>query len=362
VGAGDVEAAVETDETPEASAVFSPEGSQLFLRADAALKRFDDGEGVNEDGDGDGSPEDGSAEGPAGESPAVDEEAEDGSGDSDSVEGESSESELSEDAAPEDDVLEDAALEDGPAGDGPVNDGPASGGSANDGPASEGSLRDDATEGSATDAPADDDSVKAQDDATNGSSPDDDGSPKDDGPKGESSRKRGPVKTKAASAARKAAAGTTETAPVAAEADARGGTEAAAQEDEAQGQPVAADGHEHAAATTPTRPAQQPSGHFVAPTAVAVVSPTPVRRPAVEGGFDFFGTKAEPSLETIEAVQNEDLADVVGEEALAVHKAEAEAEFKPADEEARGVGQVIDLTAHDETEQIDVQGLRSAVS
>ncbi|MFI6039370.1 hypothetical protein ACIBBD_35670 [Streptomyces sp. NPDC051315] len=106
-----------------------------------------------------------------------------------------------------------------------------------------------------------------------------------------------------------------------------------------------------------------PSGHFTVPTAVAVV-PTaqPVRRPVAEGGFDFFGTQKSSASEALEAVQNEDLADVVGQEALALHKAESEAEFKPADEEARGVGQVIDLTAHDETEQIDVEGLRSAVS
>ena len=63
----------------------------------------------------------------------------------------------------------------------------------------------------------------------------------------------------------------------------------------------------------------------------------------------------------IQSVQNEDLADVVGQEALALHKAEAEARYKPAAEEPRA-GQVIDLTAHDETEHIDVQGLRSAVS
>jgi hypothetical protein len=80
------------------------------------------------------------------------------------------------------------------------------------------------------------------------------------------------------------------------------------------------------------------------------------------GGFDFFGAKQETSRAALEAVQNEDLADVVGQEALALHKAEAEARYKPADEESRGIGQVIDLTAHDETEQIDVQGLRSAVS
>nr|WP_063765915.1 hypothetical protein [Streptomyces cellulosae] len=139
----------------------------------------------------------------------------------------------------------------------------------------------------------------------------------------------------------------------------------AAQEDEAQGKPEAVDGHQRAAATSSARaaqPAQQPTGHFVAPTAVAVVPPTPARRPSVEGGFDFFGAKHGAAPAALEAVQNEDLADVVGQEALALHKAESEADFKPADESARGVGQVIDLTAHDETEQIDVQGLRSAVS
>ncbi|MER6285531.1 hypothetical protein [Streptomyces sviceus] len=143
------------------------------------------------------------------------------------------------------------------------------------------------------------------------------------------------------------------------------GTEAeAAQEDEARGKPEAVDGHERAAATTTARAAQpqQPAGHFIAPTAVAVVPTAPVRRPRVEGGFDFFGTKAGASRDALEAVQNEDLADVVGQEALALHKAESESDFKPADEESRGIGQVIDLTAHDETEQINLQGLRSAVS
>lgn len=104
------------------------------------------------------------------------------------------------------------------------------------------------------------------------------------------------------------------------------------------------------------------AGHFTVPTAVAVVPASPVRRPLTEGGFDFFGTQKATPKAALDAVQNEDLADVVGQEALAVHKAEAEAEFKPADESARGVGQVIDLTAHDETEVIDIQGLRSAAS
>jgi hypothetical protein len=84
----------------------------------------------------------------------------------------------------------------------------------------------------------------------------------------------------------------------------------------------------------------------------------------VEGGFDFFGMQKGGASAAMDAVQNEDLADVVGQEALAVHKAEAEAQFKPADERSRGVGavQVIDLTAHDETEQIKLPGLRSAAS
>ncbi|MEU4927728.1 hypothetical protein AB0G54_14655 [Streptomyces yokosukanensis] len=142
----------------------------------------------------------------------------------------------------------------------------------------------------------------------------------------------------------------------------------AAQEDEAQGQPVAADGHARAAAapTAPAEPAQpvgRPlAGHFTVPTAVAVVPAAPARRPAVEGGFDFFGTQKGAPKDALDSVQNEDLADVVGQEALDVHKAESEAEFKPAGAQEDGVGQVIDLTAHDETEQIDVQRLRSAAS
>ncbi|WDO06987.1 hypothetical protein ME763_15675 [Streptomyces murinus] len=117
-----------------------------------------------------------------------------------------------------------------------------------------------------------------------------------------------------------------------------------------------------ASAASETPVGRTSAGHFTVPTAVAVVPASPVRRPLTEGGFDFFGTQKATPKAALDAVQNEDLADVVGQEALAVHKAEAEAEFKPADDSARGVGQVIDLTAHDETEVIDVQGLRSAAS
>ncbi|MCI3932193.1 hypothetical protein [Streptomyces sp. AN091965] len=128
--------------------------------------------------------------------------------------------------------------------------------------------------------------------------------------------------------------------------------EAAEAADEPAAADEAVDGHERAT-----------GAHLLVPAAAAVVPPAQVRRTAGEGGFDFFGTKgAAPAA--LDAVQNEDLADVVGEEALAVHKAEAEAEFKPSDattDAERGVGQVIDLTAHDETEQIDLKGLRTAL-
>ncbi|WP_313772151.1 MULTISPECIES: coiled-coil domain-containing protein [Streptomyces] len=81
----------------------------------------------------------------------------------------------------------------------------------------------------------------------------------------------------------------------------------------------------------------------------------PVRRPAppvrrATGGFDFFGTQhqaKQAAAAAKSAVEEQDLADVVGEEALAAGRG--------ADE------RVIDLTAHDETEQIDVVELRDAI-
>lgn len=261
----DVEAEADVaDEAPETPAIFSPEGSRLFLRAKAALKRLDE--------EGDGSPD--SADSLASSADESEDEPEDASG-----------------KAPEKVSQK----------------------------ASKHAARDESRHEPKSDAKGE--------------------------PKGELNSE--PVNGVSVEAE-----------PASTEAE-------AAQEDEAQGKPEAVDGHSRAAATTPARiaqPAQQPSGHFIAPTAVAVAPAAPVRRPLVEGGFDFFGTKQGVSRDALEAVQNEDLADVVGQEALALHKAEAEAEFKPADEQSRGIGQVIDLTAHDETEQIDVQGLRSAVS
>lgn len=286
-------------ETPVTASVFSPEGSRLFLRAKAALARFD-GE----------------------ESPA-------------------------------------------PEGDGSAEDGePSAGDSPKDGVSEDSSFVD----GSSEDRAAKSDSA-AQHDSPKSGSPKDE-PPRNEPPKGSRPSNGEPVR---------AGSSGTHTGATASQSTEPGvpggaGTQPAS-EDEAQGKPEAADGHERAAATTTTTTAgaaaealpalpaaQHHAGHFIAPTAVAVVPATPARRPVAEGSFDFFGTKkgAEPSA--LESVQNEDLADVVGQEALALHKAESEAEFKPADEESRGIGQVIDLTAHDETEQIDMQGLRSAVS
>ncbi|MGA5322314.1 hypothetical protein ACPCIU_17985 [Streptomyces seoulensis] len=159
------------------------------------------------------------------------------------------------------------------------------------------------------------------------------------------------------------------------EAGADGTDEHAAERAEAPAEglgPVDAEGEVTEAHTTPgeaageapeeaqahTATGQRPAGHFTVPTAVAVVQPAPSRRPLVEGGFDFFGTQKDTSAEL--DVRNEDLADVVGQEALALHKADAGMAYKPAG--TYDVGQVIDLTAHDETEHIDVEGLRSAAS
>ncbi|NED01694.1 hypothetical protein G3I55_08485 [Streptomyces sp. SID6648] len=89
--------------------------------------------------------------------------------------------------------------------------------------------------------------------------------------------------------------------------------------------------------------------------ASAVVPYAARRQLAPQGNFDFFGTQnAQKAKAAIESVQNEDLADVVGEEALAAHRTGVV--------DNRAVGKVIDLTAHDETEQIDVAQLRGAVS
>ncbi|MFE6763870.1 hypothetical protein [Streptomyces sp. NPDC057689] len=139
------------------------------------------------------------------------------------------------------------------------------------------------------------------------------------------------------------------------ETDERRGKHAAA---EPSGPATGEDGRPSAALPA-TRPAARVPATRPVPAASAVVPYAAARRHLVpQGSFDFFGTqKAEPAAverAAIESVQNEDLADVVGEEALAAHRSDASQE--------RAVGKVIDLTAHDETEQLDVAELRSAIS
>ncbi|RSS54290.1 hypothetical protein [Streptomyces sp. WAC01280] len=128
-----------------------------------------------------------------------------------------------------------------------------------------------------------------------------------------------------------------------------------------------------AEASTPSAPAVPVPPTGIAPLpavqAAAAIVPYAARRPVPrpEGGFDFFG--AQKVAAAIEAVQNTDLADVVGEEVLEEALA-AETPFlvplaplpTPAPVPPRAIGEVIDLTAHDETEQLDVAELRGAVS
>ncbi|WP_308430398.1 hypothetical protein [Streptomyces abikoensis] len=97
-----------------------------------------------------------------------------------------------------------------------------------------------------------------------------------------------------------------------------------------------------AAQPAPVKAAAPAPAKAAAPPAKAAARPTGTVVPAARrksGGFDFFGNAKK------KAVEEQDLADVVGEEALA-----------DAD------GKVIDLTAHDDTEQIDVVELRGAIS
>ncbi|MFF4084625.1 hypothetical protein ACFYZN_35300 [Streptomyces sp. NPDC001777] len=107
--------------------------------------------------------------------------------------------------------------------------------------------------------------------------------------------------------------------------------------------------------SAPLPPAPQPSAALPAVPVASPVAPQPAsrRQPVPQGSFDFFGTQ-KAAKAAIESVQDEDLADVVGEEALAAHRTGTAAN--------RAVGKVIDLTAHDETEQLDVVELRSAIS
>ncbi|MFD6422166.1 hypothetical protein [Streptomyces sp. NPDC060198] len=104
------------------------------------------------------------------------------------------------------------------------------------------------------------------------------------------------------------------------------------------------------------------------PAASAVVPYTAPRRAQVpQGGFDFFGSQIEGApapggagpgpdgrRQSPRPVQEEDLADVVGEEALAVHRSHTG--------DPRAVGKVIDLAQPDAQNRPGPSGLRGAAS
>ncbi|MFF4955250.1 hypothetical protein [Streptomyces chattanoogensis] len=156
--------------------------------------------------------------------------------------------------------------------------------------------------------------------------------------------------------------------------------------------------------------------------AAAAVAPSRPTASRTLGGFDFFGNATPAPPRQLTAPLEDDLADVVGDEAVAEQSARAEArraipagtaDGEPGDGEAGegaaadaqaadaratdaeaadaqaaggqvadgqagdptapgdaapdgattdGVGEIIDLTAHDETEQLDLAGLRTAIS
>lgn len=118
-------------------------------------------------------------------------------------------------------------------------------------------------------------------------------------------------------------------------------------------------------ATRTAAPGERPA---IAPASAVVPQARAVRPP--QGGFDFFGT-AKQSKPAAPAAE-EDLADVVGDEAYADHTAArareaaedaAAAEHTAAEHtdaaDPEGEPEVIDLTAHDETEQLDLSMLRA---
>ncbi|MFF3561953.1 hypothetical protein ACFYXS_18080 [Streptomyces sp. NPDC002574] len=131
-----------------------------------------------------------------------------------------------------------------------------------------------------------------------------------------------------------------------------------ADSDEQHGRHAASDG---AVATTGVleRPAGNPALPVRQPKALPAVAAAvlPYAKPhkqasRAQGGFDFFGTaknaKGQPKElpPGAEGAAEADLADVVGDEALALQSG----------------AEVIDLTAHDETEQLDLSELRAQSS
>ncbi|PBC84114.1 MULTISPECIES: hypothetical protein [unclassified Streptomyces] len=175
-----------------------------------------------------------------------------------------------------------------------------------------------------------------------------------------------------------------------------------------RGNPSAATAQRTGDAPARTAAASGPALRPVPATATALAPPRPATSRA-QGGFDFFGNATAAGSRELNRPLEDDLADVVGDEALAEQSARARArtaraartdarpqpstaddaadgehsrdgnarEGQPRDEQqadgerpdertdgatTAGTGEVIDLTAHDETEQFEFGALRSAIS
>ncbi|MEV5126492.1 hypothetical protein AB0K49_27445 [Streptomyces decoyicus] len=187
--------------------------------------------------------------------------------------------------------------------------------------------------------------------------------------------------------------------------EARGGQDG----ENGQGNPSAAAAQRTGDAHARTAAAAGPALRPVPATAAAFAPHRPVASRA-QGGFDFFGNATDAGPRELTAPLEDDLADVVGDEALAEQSARTartalrDARPQPPTEHAAadgertdgelgdgelanaeltdderagddrpggeqtdgettaGTGEVIDLTAHDETEQFDFGALRSAIS
>ncbi|MGW9427151.1 hypothetical protein ACWHA1_04255 [Streptomyces decoyicus] len=185
--------------------------------------------------------------------------------------------------------------------------------------------------------------------------------------------------------------------------EARGGQDG----ENGRGNPSAAAAQRTGDAHARTAAAAGPALRPVPATAAAFAPHRPVASRA-QGGFDFFGNATDAGPRELTAPLEDDLADVVGDEALAEQSARTartartalwDARPQPPTEHAAadgertdgelanaeltdderagddrpggeqtdgettaGTGEVIDLTAHDETEQFDFGALRSAIS
>ncbi|MGW3013315.1 hypothetical protein ACWC9R_31500 [Streptomyces sp. NPDC001219] len=137
--------------------------------------------------------------------------------------------------------------------------------------------------------------------------------------------------------------------------------------------------------TDPARKATAGPALRPVPATASAVTPSRPATSRATGGFDFFGNAADSGPRQLTGPMEEDLADVVGDEAVAEHSARTQPSAESAEADARpsgqaepsgqderngqtdgetttGSGEVIDLTAHDETEQFEIGALRTAIS